>query len=359
MSQITDPDSATESVATQPANLSTVRPWSVSVIIPTKNRPADLERTVNSLLGQTVLPRQLIIVDQSATDESLKVVTRQFNQASPQVQEMVRLCYTLDPGIPGGAVARNRAMDLAEGEIWLFLDDDVILEPDFLRQILAVYVRYPQAVGVSGVVTNYQLPPFSLRLWNRVFARGPFHDDRQPVYWRANRGWTGDPVRVTRLGAGLMSFRAQAIRKLRFDESLRGVSDGEDVDFCVRLGRGPLLMMAPRARLIHNQSPAGRGQDHWLRRHARAQYFLHWRNWNAGRWAQLLFAWLNVGYGLTATWGSIRKLSLQPWMAFLAGVRDAREVLRWGSARLPSLSPQGPQKAGCGKSSSLLSNRSS
>ena len=328
MSQITDPDSATESVATQPANLSTVRPWSVSVIIPTKNRPADLERTVNSLLGQTVLPRQLIIVDQSATDESRKVVTRQFNQASPQVQEMVRLCYTLDPGIPGGAVARNRAMDLAEGEIWLFLDDDVILEPDFLRQILAVYVRYPQAVGVSGVVTNYQLPPFSLRLWNRVFARGPFHDDRQPVYWRANRGWTGDPVRVTRLGAGLMSFRAQAIRKLRFDESLRGVSDGEDVDFCTRMGPDAILMTTPRARLVHNQSHSGREQSHWLRRKARAEYYLYGRNWSRGIKNRFCFCRLNAGYALVASWACLRRRSLGPWRSLLAGIREGTLATR-------------------------------
>ena len=38
----------------------------VSVIIPTKNRSADLARTIETLLQQTVQPLELIIVDQSA-----------------------------------------------------------------------------------------------------------------------------------------------------------------------------------------------------------------------------------------------------------------------------------------------------
>ena len=299
---------------------------SVSVVIPTKNRPADLQRAVKSLLGQSVLPNQLIIVDQSATDESRQAVTKQFSQASSRVRDTVELSYTLDPTVPGGAIARNRAMDLAKGEIWLFLDDDVILEPDFLQQLLAVYHRYPQATGVSGVVINYRLPSMSFRLWNLVFVRGPFHDDRQPIYWRANQPGLGDPIRVTRLGAGLMSFRSEAIREMRFDENLRGVSEGEDVDFCARLGPRAVLLIAPRARLAHQQSTSGRELDHWLRRSARGLCYLYRRNWDYGIRNRVCFGWLNVGYALVATFGSLRRLSLKPWRALLQGMREAREV---------------------------------
>jgi glucosyl-dolichyl phosphate glucuronosyltransferase len=300
----------------------------VAVVIPTKNRAADLQRTVKSLLGQSVLPNQLIIVDQSATDESRQAVTKQFGQASSEVRDTMELSYTLDPTIPGGAIARNRAMDQAKGEIWLFLDDDVILEPDFLQELLAVYLRYPQATGVSGVVINYRLPTLGFRLWNLVFARGPFHDDRQPIYWRANQLGLSDPIRVTRLGAGLMSFRSEAIRKLRFDENLRGVSDGEDVDFCNRLGPDAVLMIAPRARLVHNQSQSGREQNHWLRRRARAEHYLYRRNWDVGIKNRLCFYWLNVGYALIAALACLRREALGPWRSLLAGIREGASAAR-------------------------------
>src|SRR6266446_4517295 len=96
----------------------------VSVIIPTKNRPIDLNLTVESLFQQSVLPMQLIVVDQSDTEESKERVERLFAEASFAFREAVQLYYIRDPTISGGAVARNRAMQIAQGDVWLFLDDD-------------------------------------------------------------------------------------------------------------------------------------------------------------------------------------------------------------------------------------------
>jgi GT2 family glycosyltransferase len=299
---------------------------SVSIIIPTKNRPLDLARVCESVWQQTVHARQLVIVDQSPDSESRGIIARQYGEAAPEIRSAIKLDYVWDSTISGLAVARNQAMEIATGNIWLFLDDDVILEPDFLEQLLAVYASHPEAVGVSGVVTNYARPPRLSRLWNRVFLRGPFFDDRQPVYWQAKRLRNNGPVRVTRLGGGLMSFRAGAVRELRFDENLVGVSDGEDVDFCARLGPQALLLIAPKARLVHNQSPAGRECGHWLARHARALTYLYRRNWRHGVKNRLCYLWLNVGYVLVATLASLRSGSVVGWRALLAGIGDARNI---------------------------------
>jgi glucosyl-dolichyl phosphate glucuronosyltransferase len=300
---------------------------SVSVIIPTKHRAGDLEAAVASVLKQTILPTQVIVVDQSADEESSERVNRQFAQLPAERAAAPSLRYIRDSAIMGGAEARNRALSVAEGDVWLFLDDDVILDPDFLEELLAVYGRHPEATGVSGVVTNYARPPWAFRWWRSVFARGPFADDRQPVYWRANQRRETDPVRVTRLGGGLMSFRAEAVRHMRFDERLVGVSDGEDVDFCSRLGPGAVLLIAPQARLIHNQSPAGRDRGHELRRQVKADYYLYRGHWQHHWKNRLGFLWLNVGYAMAATFASARRLSLEPWRALLAGTSDAKKVL--------------------------------
>jgi len=79
-----------------------------------------------------------------------------------------------------------------------------------------------------------------------------------------------------------MSFRADVITGRRFDENLRGVSDGEDVDFCIQLGSATKLVVAPGARLEHRHSTAGRLRDHWLRRSVRGNFFLYHKNWNRG-----------------------------------------------------------------------------
>lgn len=302
-------------------------PLSLTVIIPTKNRPVDLEWTVRSILRQTVLPQQLVVIDQSADAESRLKVQGLFDAVPSSVRDHLKLCYETDQTISGGAVARNRGMELAKNDVWLFLDDDVILEPKFLEELLAVYSRYPQAGGVSGVVTNYRRPRGFSRFWDAIFLRGPFRDERQTVYWRANRLRNAEPIPVDRLGGGLMSFRADVIREQRFDHDLRGVSDGEDVDFCVRLQPDTILMIAPRARLEHKQSLGERFRGHYLRRQARSEYYLYGKNWSWGFKNRLCFGWLNVGFALLATLGSLRRRSLEPWRALRSGAQDARAVL--------------------------------
>jgi len=300
--------------------------FSISVIIPTKNRPKDLKLTIETLLAQTVLPDQLVIVDQSAGDESRREILTLFTEASQSARDHIRLNYVYDPSITGGAQARNRAMQIADCAVWLFLDDDVCLEPDFIEALLAAYHRFPTAAGVSGIVTNYSFPPRAALAWRNLFVHGPFHDDRQPVYWNASRLRASDPVPVSRFGGGLMSFRSDTIRDIQFDENLSGVSDGEDVDFCAHLKPHSLLLITPKARLVHNQSLTGRSKKHWTSREAKSNHYLYHRNWRSGLFNRLCFCWLNLGYGIVAAFASLRRGSLEPCRDLLEGMREGRRV---------------------------------
>lgn len=297
---------------------------SASVVIPTKDRPEDLERTVSTLLLQSLLPRELIVVDQSGGTETERRVQCQLLQAPLAVRQAVQLHYIKDPSIKSLPEARNRAMETARGEVWLFLDDDVLLESDFLEQLLKAYVAAPELTGASGVITNYLPPPLWFRMWTNLFRRGPFHDDRQSIYWTAERLRGANPIPVTCLTGALMSFRASAIRGLRFDENMRGVSEGEDVDFCCRLPAGARLVICPRARLAHMKSPRGRAGDHALHRMVLGTHFLYRKNWRRGIVNRFWFLWLNVGCALLATLASVHRRSLEPWHAFLAGIAKAK-----------------------------------
>ncbi len=299
----------------------------VTVIIPTKNRPHNLQLATRSLFAQTCHPGLLIIVDQSPDDTSRLCVEAELAAAKIERGAGWNLQYVRDPAISGAAAARNRAMATATGDIWLFLDDDVVLEPDFVEQLRATYRDYPEVGGVSGIITNYQRPSLAFRLWSGLFMRGPFHDERQPIYWNADRLRNSPPLRVRGFTGASMSFRADVIRGKRFDKNLHGVSDGEDVDFCIQLGSATRLLIAPRARLEHRHSPIGRLGDHWLRRHARGNLFLYRKNWNRGLLNKLSYKWLWLGYSAVATAASCRRLSLDPWRALRLGAREASNAL--------------------------------
>lgn len=183
--------------------------YGLTVIIPTKDRPLLLRQTVKTVLAQSVLPLQVVIIDQSR-----EPAARAPLAASATRHPSVELVYLHAPEIPSAAAARNRAMSVARGTIWLFLDDDVILEPGFTAALVASYRQQPRAAGISGVITNYAPPKRLVRCWQGAFYRGPFADDRQPVYWHAHlAGAQPLLIPVSRLGAGLMSFWPAALAK--------------------------------------------------------------------------------------------------------------------------------------------------
>lgn len=288
-------------------------PATVSVIIPTKNRTADLTRTIETLLKQTVQPLELIIVDQSPQP----TFTRQI--------KIPTVCIH-DPTLSGLTAARNTSIGVARGEIWLFLDDDVLLEPQFIEEILKAYG--PNVTGASGIITNYSMPPLKQRLWETIFQIGPFRDERQAVYRDASRLRDSSPIRVRQFGGGLMSFRASTIRHHRFDTNLTGASPGEDIDFCARLPKGSVLLIAPKARLIHNRSPESRDSTHWMSVAAQVAYYLRERHWRNGFWNNFCFLWLNVGYAVAAMISSLGYLSLEPWHAWRRGTEKGKRLAR-------------------------------
>jgi GT2 family glycosyltransferase len=303
----------------------------VTAIIPTRNRPEDLQIAVRTLLDQTMLPRELIIVDQSPQDDSERLIRSQFSSAGDYGRSGVALIYVRDMAITGAATARNAAIELATSDVVLFLDDDVELEPDFIENLAHSYERLPEVAGISGIITNYRPPGLPLKLWTQVFFRGPFHDDRQGIYYKAEALRGSEPIRVSRFGGGLMSFRAPAIRNVRFDANLTGASEGEDVDFCLHLAPGTKLAIDPSVRLVHKISARARVSQHWITPVARANVYLFYRNWNTGAKNRLCFLWLKAGFSIVALASSARRRSLNPWHSFKDALAEGMQLAKAGS----------------------------
>lgn len=303
----------------------------IAAVIPTRERPADLGRTVRSLLTQTVKPRQIVVVDQSADEESALRVRQEFAEAGATAMNP-ELLYIHDSSIRGSNAARNRGMAAQSADVVLFLDDDVVLEEPFLEALSETYKRYPEAAGVSGIITNYMAPGRAFRVWSSIFERGPFHDDRQPIYWRSAELAGKGPIRVTRFTGALMSFRAEAIRSRRFDENVSVT--GDDVDFCMQLGRDAVLLITPDARLAHYHSASGRSRDHWLQILARKSWYLYRRNWDYGMGNRICAMWVVAGYLAAAAAIAIRRRSPEPFFWVFRGLREASAMAARRSAAM-------------------------
>ena len=98
----------------------------VSVIIPTYNRASILEKSIRSVLDQTYTDLELIIVDDGSVDNTESIV-KSIND------KRIRYCYQENSG---ACAARNKGIDLAQGEYIAFNDSDDVWHPDKMsRQI--------------------------------------------------------------------------------------------------------------------------------------------------------------------------------------------------------------------------------
>lgn len=304
---------------------STIQAPTLAVLIPTLNRPHDLAIAVETLLRQTRLPQELIIMDQSTGDESERRIRAMFAERANEAAHF-ELRYTRDPSIRSLAVARNLLLEQNRCSIFLFLDDDVELEPDFVERLLEGYAEDAEVTGISGIITNYKPGGLASRAWSRVFVHGPFNDERQHIYYRADELRNAGRIRVSCFGGGLMSFRTGRIGGLRFDENLKGSSEGEDVDFCLHLPTGARLEIDPRARLLHKASIAARKNEHWIASVVRGSSYLYYRNWRRGVRNRVAFAWLMCGFAILSLAASAKRRALGPWRAFTTALHYGKSV---------------------------------
>ncbi|MDH3639600.1 MAG: glycosyltransferase, partial [Gammaproteobacteria bacterium] len=97
----------------------------ISVVIPTLNREQVLLDTIGHLMNQTHKPREILVVDQTPQHESATNRTLEEWTQSGLIT-WIRLSR---PSIPA---AMNAGLLASQCAIVLFIDDDVIPEPDLL-----------------------------------------------------------------------------------------------------------------------------------------------------------------------------------------------------------------------------------
>lgn len=120
----------------------------VSVIITTYNRANVIPLCIESLLKQN-FPKEdyeIIIVNNNSTDNTEEVVEKCIEE-NPDVN----MKYYFVPR-SGQVYARQIGILAAKNAILSFTDDDGILSPDWLKEIVRVFEMNPEVVGVAGKI---------------------------------------------------------------------------------------------------------------------------------------------------------------------------------------------------------------
>ena len=95
----------------------------ISVIIPTYNRCDLLKRAINSVIKQTITPKEIIIVDNSSTDQTYQMVSSLFPEINYFIEKK-----------RGVSAARNKGILESKSKWIAFLDSDDAWKPTKLEK---------------------------------------------------------------------------------------------------------------------------------------------------------------------------------------------------------------------------------
>jgi GT2 family glycosyltransferase len=196
----------------------------VSIVVPTHNRSAALARCLTAL-SRLEYPGdryEVLVVDDGGDGDA-------------PVADGIDL-RVLKQARRGPAAARNRAAEVARGELLAFTDDDCMPPPDWLRRLVEVSRGAPEAAVGGPTVTAFP---------NNTYAAAS-----QEIVRLVYAYYNGGPAEPRFFASNNLAVPTERFRAVGgFDEHF---STAEDREFCNRwLERGGQLAYAPDALVVH------------------------------------------------------------------------------------------------------------
>ncbi|MGB7441931.1 MAG: glycosyltransferase [Coleofasciculaceae cyanobacterium] len=219
----------------------------VTVAVCTRDRPEDMKLCLEAISQSDYPHLDILVVDNAPQTETTKEL---IETHYPQVR------YVREPR-PGLDWARNRAILEAKGQIVAYTDDDVVVDPGWVRGLAQVFAENPEVMAVTGLVVPYELETEAQVLFeeNGGFGRGfervwyqlePGQKLPWELLWNAGRYGTG----------ANMAYRRSLFDQIGYFDPALDVgtvtNGGGDIEMFFRVLReGYCLVYEPRAMIRH------------------------------------------------------------------------------------------------------------
>jgi glycosyltransferase involved in cell wall biosynthesis len=222
----------------------------VSVIVSTHERPEQLQQCLRSLASLHYPEYEIIVIDNAPVTNATADLIQQTYRDVPWVR------YIREDR-PGASWARNRGIMAAQGEILAFTDDDVVVDPCWLIELVRAFSIADDVACVTGLTMPLELETpaqfwfeeygeFSKNVTPRIFDMAEYHP-KMPLH----------PYTAGQFGSGVSTaFTAAFLESVNgFDPALGpGVPAraGEDLAlFFQAVMHGHKLVYAPASLLYH------------------------------------------------------------------------------------------------------------
>lgn len=227
------------------------RERTVSVVVPCYNKGPYLRETLDSALGQTVPPAEVIVVDDGSTDDSAAIAEAYGPPVTVLRQEN-----------RGESAARNRGIRRARSAWIALLDaDDVWTPPKLERQLACIDASEDESLVC--VYTDVYL----FRNGERI------GEHRKPEY-HAMRDFRVRMLCDWSVNTSSVLLRAEAVEEVQFPENIR---DSEDMIFFLELRERGSFLRIPECLVGYRRNEENQTHSPWHHLHsveARYRWFL-------------------------------------------------------------------------------------
>lgn len=218
---------------------------SYALVTPARNEAENLARLARSVLGQTILPKRWVVIDQGSTDATATFATR-LDGPPPWIRTMTIAESEFGPGAPivRAFHAGLEELEAPQPDVIVKLDADVSFDADYFARLLEAFDEDPR-LGIAGGVCLELLdgswqPTFVTGHHVRGAVRAYRRECLQTVLPLEERlGWDG----VDELKAQVLGWRTRIVPGLSFRHHRSvGARDGGRAKRWVAQGRGAHYM---------------------------------------------------------------------------------------------------------------------
>lgn len=200
----------------------------ISVIIPAYNSADCIRKCIESLTAQSVIPEEIIVVDNGSTDETKSIVGQ---------YRTIRYIYESTPGV---SFARNRGAKEATGNILAFIDADCTAESSWIAEAGKVFASDRNIHGILGISIG-----INENIYASLFQKS--HD----LFLNEI---VDDSGRLLKIDSKNFFIRHSVFTLLNgFDTTL---GNSEDVDLGIRLHLGEYTIKLAPSVVVHHRNPA-------------------------------------------------------------------------------------------------------
>jgi glycosyltransferase involved in cell wall biosynthesis len=239
----------------------------MTIAICTHGRAGSLPAAIESVRAQHYERLRLLVIDNAPADDRNRKIVSDFSSD-------LDIKYAVEPR-KGLSWARNRAIELADGDVITWVDDDAVSDPWWAAELARGFVEVPDADAVTGPIMPTELHTRSQMFFEQYASIRRARGFDRAIFSPATKRVQSPLYPSPPFGIGAnMAFRLPALERVgRFDPALGAgtvTRTGEDTAaLSALLLSGGTVVYQPTAIMRHNHRRDDDVLDDLLRGHGR------------------------------------------------------------------------------------------